>query len=93
MVAITAPCDTVSPVSAAIIGIVAGILVVVGVEFIDQVLKIDDPVGACGVHMLNGMWGVLLQWVFSQTVLCGEKDSSQAVEHISLVSSFSVWYQ
>ncbi len=53
LVAITAPCDTVSPVSAAIIGIVAGILVVVGVEFIDQVLKIDDPVGACGVHMLR----------------------------------------
>ena len=48
LVAITAPCDTVSPVSAAIIGIVAGILVVVGVEFIDQVLKIDDPDGTCG---------------------------------------------
>ena len=92
LVAITAPCDTVSPVSAAIIGIVAGILVVVGVEFIDQVLKIDDPVGACGVHMLNGMWGTI-EWVFSQTVLAVKRDSSQAVEHISLVSSFSVWYQ
>jgi len=67
LVAITAPCDTVSPVSAAIIGIVAGILVVVGVEFIDQVLKIDDPVGACGVHMLNGMWGTIADGT------CGEK--------------------
>ena len=93
LVAITAPCDTVSPVSAAIIGIVAGILVVVGVEFIDQVLKIDDPVGACGVHMLNGMWGTIAVGVFSQTVLAVKRDSSQAVEHISLVSSFSVWYQ
>ena len=65
LVAITAPCDTVSPVSAAIIGIVAGILVVVGVEFIDQVLKIDDPVGACGVHMLNGMWGTIAVGLFS----------------------------
>ena len=92
LVAITAPCDTVSPVSAAIIGIVAGILVVVGVEFIDQVLKIDDPVGACGVHMLNGMWGTIAVGL-SQTVLAVKRDSSQAVEHISLVSSFSVWYQ
>ena len=72
LVAITAPCDTVSPVSAAIIGIVAGILVVVGVEFIDQVLKIDDPVGACGVHMLNGMWGTIAVGLFSDGT-CGEK--------------------
>lgn len=50
LVAITAGCDTVSPVSAAIIGIVAGIAVVVGIEFVDQKLKIDDPVGAVGVH-------------------------------------------
>ena len=69
LVAITAPCDT---VSAAIIGIVAGILVVVGVEFIDQVLKIDDPVGACGVHMLNGMWGTIAVGLFSDGT-CGEK--------------------
>ena len=62
----------VSPVSAAIIGIVAGILVVVGVEFIDQVLKIDDPVGACGVHMLNGMWGTIAVGLFSDGT-CGEK--------------------
>ena len=66
LVAITAPCDTVSPVSAAIIGIVAGILVVVGVEFI------DDPVGACGVHMLNGMWGTIAVGLFSDGT-CGEK--------------------
>lgn len=72
LVAITAPCDTVSPTSAAIIGIVAGILVVVGVEFIDQVLKIDDPVGACGVHMLNGMWGTIAVGLFSDGT-CGEK--------------------
>ncbi|WP_443964619.1 ammonium transporter, partial [Ruminococcus sp.] len=58
--------------SAAIIGIVAGILVVVGVEFIDQVLKIDDPVGACGVHMLNGMWGTIAVGLFSDGT-CGEK--------------------
>ena len=72
LVAITASCDTVSPTSAAIIGIVAGILVVVGVEFIDQVLKIDDPVGACGVHLLNGMWGTIAVGLFSDGT-CGEK--------------------
>ena len=72
LVAVTAPCDTVSPTSAAIIGLVAGILVVVGVEFIDQVLKIDDPVGACGVHMLNGMWGTIAVGLFSDGT-CGEK--------------------
>ena len=46
LVAITAGCDTVSPTSAAIIGIASGFIVVFGIEFIDKVLKIDDPVGA-----------------------------------------------
>ena len=49
LVAITAGCDTVSPASAAIIGIAAGFVVVFGIEFIDKVLKVDDPVGAVGV--------------------------------------------
>lgn len=65
LVAITAGCDTVSPVSAAIIGIVAGIAVVVGIEFVDQKLKIDDPVGAVGVHCVNGALGTILTGVFS----------------------------
>lgn len=59
LVAITAGCDTVSPIGAAIIGAVAGILIVLGVEFIDKVLKIDDPVGAVGVHCVNGAFGTL----------------------------------
>ena len=54
LVAITAGCDVVSPFGAAIIGIVAGFLVVFGIEFIDKKLKIDDPVGAIGVHGLCG---------------------------------------
>ena len=57
LVAITAGCDTVSPTSAAIIGIAAGFIVVFGIEFIDKVLKVDDPVGAVGVHGLNGAFG------------------------------------
>lgn len=65
LVAITAGCDTVSPLSAAIIGALAGFVVVFGIEFIDQKLKIDDPVGAVGVHGLNGLLGTLCVGLFS----------------------------
>jgi Amt family ammonium transporter len=65
LVAITAGCDVVSPGGALIIGVLAGILLVFGVEFIDKVLKIDDPVGAVSVHGLNGALGTLLVGVFS----------------------------
>ena len=65
LVAITAGCDTVSPVSATIIGIIAGFVVVFGIEFIDKVLKIDDPVGAVGVHGLNGALGTICVGLFS----------------------------
>lgn len=65
LVAITAGCDTVSPTSAAIIGIISGFVVVFGIEFIDKVCKIDDPVGAVGVHGLNGAWGTLAVGLFS----------------------------
>ncbi len=65
LVAITAGCDTVSPTSAAIIGIVAGFVVVFGIEFIDKVLKIDDPVGAVGVHGMNGLAGTILVGLLS----------------------------
>ena len=65
LVAITAGCDTVSPVSAAIIGVLAGFAVVFGIEFIDKVLKVDDPVGAVGVHGLNGALGTLCVGLFS----------------------------
>ena len=65
LVAITASCDTVSPTSAAIIGILSGFIVVFGIEFVDKVLKIDDPVGAVGVHGLNGAFGTLAVGLFS----------------------------
>lgn len=65
LVAITAGCDTVSPLSAAIIGVLAGLLVNYGITFIDQKLKIDDPVGAVGVHALNGAMGTLAVGIFS----------------------------
>ncbi|MCP4312603.1 MAG: ammonium transporter [Bacteroidetes bacterium] len=65
LVAITAGCDVVSPGGAVIIGILAGILLVFGVEFIDKVLKIDDPVGAVSVHGLNGALGTIMVGFFS----------------------------
>ena len=64
LVAITAPCAFVTPISAFIIGGVAGILVIVSVVFFDK-LKIDDPVGAISVHGVNGIWGVLAVGLFS----------------------------
>ena len=65
LVAITAPCDCVTPVGAFFIGLVAGILVVLSVEFFDNKAKIDDPVGAVSVHMMNGMWGTIAVGLFS----------------------------
>lgn len=65
LVAITASCDTVSPTSAAIIGIIAGFVVVFGIEFIDKVVKVDDPVGAVGVHGMCGAIGTLCVGLFS----------------------------
>jgi Amt family ammonium transporter len=59
LVAITAPCGVVSPAASIVIGLIGGILVVLAVEFIDKVLKIDDPVGASSVHLVCGIWGTL----------------------------------
>ncbi len=66
LVAITAPCANVSPLSAIIIGAVAGVLVVVAVTFIDKKLRIDDPVGAISVHGVCGAWGTLSAGLFAQ---------------------------
>ncbi|MDD6602989.1 MAG: ammonium transporter [Eubacteriales bacterium] len=65
LVAITASCDCVDALGSIIIGAVAGILVVVVVEALDKKLHIDDPVGAVGVHMANGIWGTLAVGLFS----------------------------
>jgi Amt family ammonium transporter len=64
LVAVTAGADVVSPLNAIIIGAVGGILVVIGVIVIDK-LKIDDPVGAVPVHLMNGIWGTLAVGIFS----------------------------
>jgi len=65
LVAITAPCAFVEPWAAAVIGIVAGLLVVWAVLFVENRLKIDDPVGAVAVHGVNGLWGVISLGLFA----------------------------
>ncbi|MDD6733098.1 MAG: ammonium transporter family protein, partial [Lachnospiraceae bacterium] len=59
LVGITAGCDAMDAIGAAVVGVVSGILVVVVVEVLDLKLHIDDPVGAVGVHMANGIWGTI----------------------------------
>jgi Amt family ammonium transporter len=65
LVAITAPCAFVPSWASFVIGSVAGIIVVFAVFFIDQKLKIDDPVGAVAVHGLNGAWGIIALGLFA----------------------------
>ena len=65
LVAITAPCDVTDALGAAIIGAVAGVLVVFGVWLCDYVLHVDDPVGAVAVHCLNGIWGTIAVGLFA----------------------------
>lgn len=65
LVAITAGCDVVDPVGAFFIGLIAGFVVVFGIEFIDKVVKVDDPVGAVGVHGMCGATGTILTGLFS----------------------------
>jgi len=65
LVAITAPCAFVNSVSAVIIGLIAGVLVVWSVFFVERTLKVDDPVGAVSVHGTCGAWGVLSLGIFA----------------------------
>ncbi|MCM8811479.1 MAG: ammonium transporter [Candidatus Omnitrophica bacterium] len=65
LVGITAPCAFVSVESSLIIGFIAGVLVVLAVPIFDR-LRIDDPVGATSVHLVNGIWGTLAVGLFAQ---------------------------
>src|SRR5262245_20650682 len=68
LVAITAPCAFVNSVSAVIIGLIAGLLVVWSVFFVERKMKVDDPVGAISVHGTCGAWGVLSLGLFADGV-------------------------
>ena len=71
LVAITAPCDSVDCFGSIVIGLVAGLLVVFGVWFLDNVLRVDDPVGAVAVHCINGIWGTIAVGLFSTNSVPG----------------------
>src|SRR5262249_2109031 len=67
LVAITCPCYWVSPTGSVLLGGVAGVLVIVGIEFLER-LRIDDPIGAVPVHGFCGIWGTLSLGLFA----CGK---------------------
>jgi Amt family ammonium transporter len=86
LVAITSPCATVLPLSAIIIGSVAGVLVVASVVFFDRI-KVDDPVGAVSVHGVNGAWGTLAAGIFN---MGGTSAKIIGVQVLGIVTCF-VW--
>ena len=86
LVAITAPCANVTPLSAVIIGAIAGIIVVMSVLFFDKI-KVDDPVGAISVHGVNGAWGTLAAGLFN---IGGTSGKIIGVQILGIVACF-VW--
>ena len=86
LVAITAPCASVSPLSAVVIGAIAGIIVVLSVLFFDRI-RIDDPVGAISVHGVNGAWGTLAAGIFN---IGGTSFKIIGVQLLGIVTCF-VW--
>jgi Amt family ammonium transporter len=92
LVAITCPCDAVSPLGALAIGAVAGILVVLSVLFFDYVLKVDDPVGAVSVHGVNGVWGTIAYGLFStnEGLFYGYGFKSLGIQILGAATAF-VW--
>jgi len=87
LVAITAPCAFVTPLSAIFIGSVAGLLIVYGVSFVDR-LRVDDPVGAVAVHGMNGIWGTLAVGLFhtSKGLFYGGGLSQLLIQTIGVLS-------
>lgn len=76
LVAITAPCATVTPAGALIIGLIAGVLVVLSIVGIDRILKVDDPVGAVSVHGVCGAWGTIACGIFNNEKALGTEPES-----------------
>jgi Amt family ammonium transporter len=91
LVGITAGCASVSPVSAIIIGLIAGIIVVLSVFFIDNVLKVDDPVGAVSVHAVNGAWGTLAVGLFATDggLFLGGGAKLLGVQALGMITAFA----
>lgn len=97
LVAITAGCANVSPVSAIIIGGCAGAVVVLSIEFVDKVLRIDDPVGAFSVHGVCGVFGTLCVGLFAQERFGGTNGlffgggTAQLISQLIGVGAICLW--
>lgn len=104
LVAITAPCAYVNGITSLMIGFIAAILVCLSVPFVENKLKIDDPVGAISVHCVNGVWGIIALGLFADGtygdgvngVAGGVKglfygDSSQFLAQLIAVAVLIVW--
>jgi Amt family ammonium transporter len=91
LVAVTAPCAFISPVSAVIIGAVGGVIVVLGVMLLERV-KVDDPVSAVPVHLLNGIWGTLAVGLFAtDTGLLTTGQAGQLIAQIIGIVAVGTW--
>jgi ammonium transporter, Amt family len=91
LVAVTAPCAFISPLSAMIIGLIGGLLIVVAVPLLER-FKIDDPVGAVPVHLVNGVWGTLALGLFhSESGLFTTGQSSQIIAQVIGVVACGIW--
>ena len=91
LVAVTAGADVFDIYSPIIIGAVGGIIVVIGVSLFDK-LKLDDPVGALSVHLLNGIWGTVAVALFADVSLWGQIKGILVVAVFAFGSSFVVLY-
>ena len=87
LVGITAGADQMSPTDAILIGLVAGILIVLAVSLIDK-LKLDDPVGAVAVHLVCGIWGTLAVGIFG--AMAGFDQFIIQLAGVGIVGAFSV---
>lgn len=92
LVAITAGCDAVNPIGAVLIGTMAGFVLPFAVEFIDKILKVDDPVGAISVHGVSGALGTLAVGLFSTSegLFYGHGAGLLGVQAIGVLAFF-VW--
>jgi len=96
LVAVTAGCAYVAPWAAVVIGGVAGLLMLVSVSFVENKLKIDDPVGAVSVHGANGLWGLLAVGIFADGSYGGVSgliagDGSQLVAQLITMVTVILW--
>ncbi|UGU17054.1 ammonium transporter [Sinomicrobium kalidii] len=87
LVGITAGADQMAPTDAIIIGVVAGVIIVLGVAFIDK-LKLDDPVGAIAVHLICGIWGTLAVGIFG--AMAGLNQFLVQLAGVAIIGAFCV---